>query len=282
MSDKPVCPDCKRTVFSMPVLRDEQAGLRCMSVYQGAPTPDCHAATVARAERADAALAASYAAWRVANDEIAKLLDERDEWRGRAVYAETELSAALGLPPAMGPAPGESSRIVQQLRERALTLERERDEARATCHQHEMIHGQDGALVMALEARIEMLQARSDAAERRCLALEAGQVASERVSDTWERQCSDLERTLYDAAYGLFPREGPFVKDCFDTYDCMDKSVRRLRDGVAALRAESDALRARIGDALAECAKHDHRSDAVGLYVGQVHAVLTGDKEPNE
>lgn len=119
MSDKPVCPDCKRTVFSMPVLRDEQAGLRCLSVYQGATTPDCHAATVARAERADAALAASYAAWRVANDEIAKLLDERD------------------------------------------------------------------------------------------------------------------------------------------------------------------ALQARIDAAVAECAKHDHRSDAVGLYVGQVHAVLTGDKAPN-
>jgi hypothetical protein len=47
-----------------------------------------------------------------------------DEWRSRAEYAERELSAALDLPPSVGPTEGEAKRIVE-------TLRRERDEARS-------------------------------------------------------------------------------------------------------------------------------------------------------
>lgn len=67
------------------------------------------------------ALAVSDACWRMEQDVLQRQLAE---WRSRAEYAERELSAALDLPPSIGPAEGEAKRIVE-------TLRRERDEARA-------------------------------------------------------------------------------------------------------------------------------------------------------
>jgi DNA repair exonuclease SbcCD ATPase subunit len=72
-------------------------------------------------EAVRAALANSDACWRMEQEVIVRQLGE---WRSRAEYAERELSAALDLPPSIGPAEGEAKRIVE-------TLRRERDEARA-------------------------------------------------------------------------------------------------------------------------------------------------------
>ncbi len=47
----------------------------------------------------------------------------------RVEFAESELSAAFGLPPTIGPIAGEAARIVGELRERAELAEQERDEA---------------------------------------------------------------------------------------------------------------------------------------------------------
>ena len=67
------------------------------------------------------ALATSDACWRMEQEVLQRQLAE---WRSRAEYAERELSAALDLPPSIGPAEGEAKRIVE-------TLRRDRDEARA-------------------------------------------------------------------------------------------------------------------------------------------------------
>jgi hypothetical protein len=56
-----------------------------------------------------------------------KAWGEKSEWRARAEIAESELSAAFGLPSTIGPAPGEAARVVAALRA-------DRDEWRA---QHE-------------------------------------------------------------------------------------------------------------------------------------------------
>lgn len=55
------------------------------------------------------------------DDEIEALRLDRDEWRARASYAESEMSAAFGLPPTFGPAPGEAVRTVAELRKIADT-----------------------------------------------------------------------------------------------------------------------------------------------------------------
>ena len=67
------------------------------------------------------ALAVSDACWRMEQEVLQRQLAE---WRSRAEYAERELSAALDLPPSVGPTEGEAKRIVE-------TLRRERDEARS-------------------------------------------------------------------------------------------------------------------------------------------------------
>lgn len=48
--------------------------------------------------------------------------EDVDRWRNRAAFAEGEISAALGLPPTMGVAPGELARVLR-------STEKERDEA---------------------------------------------------------------------------------------------------------------------------------------------------------
>lgn len=66
--------------------------------------------------------------------------EEVERWRNRAVYAEGEISEALGLPPTMGVAPGELARVLR-------SAETERDEVRAELDAaHDLIAAQAALL----------------------------------------------------------------------------------------------------------------------------------------
>ena len=66
--------------------------------------------------------------------------EEVERWRNRAVYAEGEISEALGLPPTMGVAPGELARVLR-------SAETERDEVRAEIDAaHDLIAAQAALL----------------------------------------------------------------------------------------------------------------------------------------
>lgn len=132
---------------------------------------------------------------------------ERGEagWRERAEAAERELSEAHGLPPTIGPAPGETKRIMAALRERALAAEgaltvrlavrREIEEALG------MVPGltDEQALQRGLDA-VRALRERAETAERERDEARSELEGAEREADSQRdlRKRAEVER---DAAH---------------------------------------------------------------------------------